>query len=84
MPTISEFLGIKIIMQFIEREHNPPHIHAVYGDSRASYDIKDIKLLAGNLPKRANAHVLEWIKLYQGELLKIWESQEFVKLPPLE
>lgn len=30
MPVISRFYGIIIRMYFLQKEHNPPHIHAIY------------------------------------------------------
>ena len=33
MPVISRFYGIIIKMYFQQKEHNPPHFHAIYGES---------------------------------------------------
>ena len=52
MPIISRFYGITIKMYFQQREHNPPHIHAVYGEYIGAIDIKTGKLLEGDLPKK--------------------------------
>lgn len=41
-------------------------------------------MLEGDLPNKALKLVQEWTKLNQVELLKIWKTQEFIKLPPLE
>ena len=38
MPTISMFYGILIRMYY--DDHNPPHIHALYGDEAACYDFE--------------------------------------------
>lgn len=32
MPVISRFHGIVIKMYLRQKEHNPPHLHAIYGD----------------------------------------------------
>ena len=37
MPIISKFYGIIIKMFFQQKEHNPPHIHAIYGEYAADY-----------------------------------------------
>lgn len=84
MPVISRFYGMIIKMYFQQSEHNPPHIHVVYGEYTGAIDIKSLKMLEGDLPAKAIALVIEWVKLYQTELLKIWETQEFQQLPPLE
>ena len=41
MPVISRFYGIIIRMYFLQKEHNPPHIHAIYGDDVAAIAISD-------------------------------------------
>lgn len=84
MPVIARFYGIVIRMYFLQSEHNPPHIHAIYGDDTAAFDIDTGDLLDGDMPKRAKIMVEEWIELNKGELLAMWETQEFKKLPPLE
>jgi hypothetical protein len=39
MPTIAMFFGIIIRMYYAPKEHNPPHIHVFYQDSKAVIDI---------------------------------------------
>ncbi|WP_303251922.1 DUF4160 domain-containing protein [uncultured Senegalimassilia sp.] len=84
MPVIARFYGIVIRMYFLQSEHNPPHIHAIYGDDTAAFEIDTGELLDGDMPKRAKTMVEEWVELNKGELLTMWETQEFKKLPPLE
>ena len=69
MPEISRFLGIIILMQW--RDHNPPHIHARYGDYEITVDINKL-IINGRFPKRALNLVLEWVELHQDELLADW------------
>lgn len=38
MPVLSRFYGIIIRMYFLQSEHNPPHIHAIYNDDVAVID----------------------------------------------
>ncbi len=84
MPVITRFYGVIIKMYFRQKEHNPPHIHAIYGEYIGAIDIKTGEMLEGDLPKRALKMVQEWIKQHQYELIKMWETQKFVELPPLE
>lgn len=84
MPIISCFYGIIIRMYFQQAEHNPPHIHAQYGDAVAEITIKTHEVLSGSLPSKALSLVNEWISLHREDLLNIWNSQEFISLPPLE
>ena len=38
MPVLSRFYGIIIRMYFLQSEHNPPHIHAIYNEDVAAID----------------------------------------------
>jgi len=74
MPTISIFYGIHIMMHLAEKEHNPPHIHAYYGNKSASFLISTGERFHGVFPKRASNLVKEFILLHQDELLTMWET----------
>ncbi len=50
----------------------------------AAISIQDGTILEGNLPKKALEMVLEWNAMHKDALLKIWETQEFIALSPLE
>ena len=39
MPVLSRFYGIIIRMYFLQKEHNLPHIHAIYGEDVAAITI---------------------------------------------
>ena len=84
MPVLSRFYGIIIKMYFQQAEHNPPHIHAIYGEYIASISIIDFQILEGDLPNKAISLVLEWMMIYKDELLMMWNTQNFKQLPPLE
>ena len=83
MPTLARFYGIVIRMYFLQSEHNPPHIHAIYGEDTAAFDIRTCEAIDGELPLRASDLVKEWIAIHKDELLEMWETQEFRKLDPL-
>ncbi|MBR0137642.1 MAG: DUF4160 domain-containing protein [Erysipelotrichaceae bacterium] len=61
-----------------------PHIHAIYGDNMAAISIKTGEILEGHLPPKAIALVLEWIGIHKDELLKMWETQKFKAISPLD
>lgn len=84
MPVLSRFYGIIIRMYFLQSEHNPPHIHAIYNDNVAAIDFMTGKVLEGHLPQKAMNMVQEWISIHREDLKIIWETQEFKNLPPLE
>jgi hypothetical protein len=84
MPIISQFYGIIVRMYFLQSEHNPPHIHTIYGEYVAVISITDSKILFGTLPTKAYNLVKEWLTMYREELLNMWESQTFKRLPPID
>jgi hypothetical protein len=48
MPTVSTFYGILIKMFF--NDHAPPHSHAEYAEFKATVDIRNLRVLEGELP----------------------------------
>ncbi len=84
MPTISSFYGIIIIMNLRNKEHNPPHIHAVTADFVAPFLISTGELMEGEFPPKAKKMVKEFIMKYQKELEEMWETENYIKLPPLK
>lgn len=83
MPEISRFYGIVIKMFFKPKEHEPSHLHALYGEYLGVFDLRTMQMTDGDLPKRAQEMVKEWMALNQRELLEMWDSQNLRKLPPL-
>ena len=83
MPEISRFYGIVIKMFFKPKEHEPSHIHAMYGDHVGIFDLKTMMMTEGDLPIREQELVKEWLKQNQVELLDMWNNQNLRKLPPL-
>ena len=83
MPVLSRFNGIIIRMYFQQAEHNPPHIHAIYGEDVAAIDINTMEVIEGYLPTKPLGKVREWIDYYRADLIAMWETQEFKTLPPI-
>ncbi len=84
MPEISRFYGIVIKMFFKPKEHEPSHIHALYGEYMGEFNVQTHEMIQGDLPKKAEAMVIEWLKLHQKALQEMWDKQTITKLPPLE
>jgi hypothetical protein len=86
MPEISRFFGIVIKMFF--DDHNPPHLHALYGEYEVLININSFAVFAGNLPPRALGLVIEWATQHQDELLINWErakgQEPLGKIEPLK
>ena len=83
MPEISRFYGIVIKMFFRPKEHEPSHIHALYGETVGVFDLETLEMTMGDLPKNAQELVKTWLIKNQDELLKMWNTQNMKKLPPL-
>lgn len=84
MPTISYFYGIIIVMYLRNKEHNPPHVHAITQDFDAPFSILTGEIMEGEFPRKAQILVKEFIKKYQLELMEMWETEHYVKLPPIQ
>lgn len=70
MPTISAFYGI--LIQMFWQDHAPPHFHALYAEHEALVDIQTLEVIAGGMPRRALALVLEWAQEHRAELMEDW------------
>lgn len=83
MPVLARFYGITVKMYFQQSEHNPPHIHACYGEYAVEIAIISREVLEGEFPPRALILVREWIEINETELLNIWKTQKFKSVSPL-
>ncbi len=84
MPVISKFYGITIKMYLRQKEHNPPHIHAIYGEYIGVFSLVTGEMFEGDLPMKEIKLVTKFINYNQERLLKMWETQQFEKIPPIE
>jgi hypothetical protein len=81
MPTISMFFGIIVRMYCGPAEHNPPHVHVYYQDSKAVFDIDTAEMTDGGLPSRQARLVVAWIELHREELKADWTLASQGELP---
>ena len=84
MPVLSRFYGITIRMYFLQSEHNPPHIHAIYNEDVAAIDFMTGEILEGYLPPKAINMIKEWLEIHKQEIQNIWETQQFKEIEPLK
>jgi len=84
MPEIARFYGMVIKMFFRNSEHNPPHIHIIYGENVGLLELATGEMLEGDLPPRAFRLANEWLTTHRDELQAMWQTQQLKKLPPLE
>lgn len=83
MPEVTRFYGI-LIKIYLFGDHNPPHFHVMYGEYNGVIEIETLEMIEGDLPIRALKMVKEWASLYQNDLMEMWETKEFKKLPALQ
>lgn len=84
MPVISRFRGIILRMYLRQKEHNPPHIHAQYGDSVGLFSLENGEMFEGDLYKKMRSFVTNFIVYYKEQLLEMWKTQKFAMLDPIE
>ena len=60
-------------MYYAPKEHNPPHIHAIYQEVEAVFAISSGEIMAGELPSRQSRLVQAWIEIHREELIADWE-----------
>ena len=71
-------------MHLTRKEHNPPHIHAYYGDYEATFLISNGEIMFGKFPNSGAELVKKFILKYQKELMEMWETEVYKKLPPID
>lgn len=54
------------------RDHNPPHFHAIYGEFSAVVLVETGEIISGDLPRRAERLVSEWLRLHTNEIYQAW------------
>jgi hypothetical protein len=79
MPCVSRFYGIAVYLY--GDDHNPPHFHAKYAGQDVVIGIHSLEVIAGRLPERALALVLEWAEGHRAELLEAWNRVQTGQLP---
>lgn len=84
MPVIYRFYGIVIKMYFKQKEHNPPHIHAIYGEYIGIFSLCTGEMFEGDLPHKEQALVTQFVIRNREKLQQIWDAQIFEVIPPIE
>ena len=84
MPVISRFYGIVIKMYLRQKEHNPPHLHAIYGDYVGLFSLEEGEMYEGDIPVKEQKLIKNFILHYRKQLYDMWKTQNFYLLPPIE
>jgi len=80
---ISRFHGIVIKMYLRQREHNPPHIHAIYGDFIGMFSLDNGEMFEGDISTKVQVLIKEFIKHYRDKLIMMWYTQQLEVLPSI-
>lgn len=80
MPELARFEGITIRMHLRGKEHNPPHVHADYGEFEAAFEIHSGNMYSGMMPLKQRLKTKDWILEHQEYLLDLWDKQVFGKV----
>ena len=78
MPVIARFFGITIKMYLRQKEHNPPHIHAIYGDYSGLFSIESGEMYEGDIPSKEQKLIKLFISNYREKLYDMWETQSLI------
>lgn len=84
MPVISRFYGIVVKMFHRQKEHNPPHIHAVYGEYMGMFLPSTAEMFEGDIPLKEQALIKIFIEENRETLQRMWDTQEFEVIPSSE
>lgn len=83
MPVIARFNGITIRIYLRQKEHNPPHIHATYGEHLGLFALDDGDMFEGDISIREQRMVRDFIIHYRDRLMEMWEEQSYELLPSI-
>lgn len=84
MPVISRFKGVVIKMYLRQKEHNPPHIHAIFGEYAGMFSLDNGEMFEGDIPAKEQKLIQEFVDHYQDKLMRMWETERFEMLPELK
>ena len=68
-------------------EHNPPHFHAYYQGSQATFDMEG-NLIEGEMPNSKKKLISAWAEIHKDELIANWElamnEEPLYRIEPLK
>lgn len=72
MPRVGTFAGIALFIY--AGDHNPPHVHAYYGEFSAQIVIETANVLDGYLPSNKLKAARAWVRENQVMLMQVWND----------
>lgn len=55
-------------------DHNPPHLHAKYGEYEAKINIENGQIISSNLPKAKRKYASQWTIKNKLRLMEKWNE----------
>ena len=69
MPALLRFGRYTVYIHFGDTDrHHLPHCHVRWTDGKASVELRDLRVLAGTLPRQARSVLME----HRDELIEAW------------
>lgn len=59
-------------MYLRQKEHNPPHVHAIYGECIGLFSLSDGEMFEGDMSGKEQQLVKKFILHYRNELMVMW------------
>lgn len=79
MPELCRFDGITVSIH--SNDHDPPHIHARYGEHRIKVSLRPVKVDSGHFPTRKRRQLIAWVDKRNAELHVAWQMLQNGKSP---
>ena len=72
MPTLAIVEGVRLVLY--PRDHEPPHVHAFFGEHEVVIDINSGVVLQGILPKPKLRAITDWLAANRGRVSYMWKQ----------
>ena len=72
MPVVVRLQYCVIRMYF--RDHNPPHFHVDAPDGRATFEIRTLDKMEGQIDRRTEKEALAWAEQNRFKLWQLWKE----------
>lgn len=83
MPEICRFYGIVVAMFY--NDHNPPHLHARFGEYKVCIRIETGDIISGEFPDHQIKMLREWLSERRLDCMLDWQrAKDHLPLFPIE
>lgn len=74
MPRVVTISGIAV--NIYPKDHNPPHVHAVFAGDEVQIGIVGAVVINGNLPRPQLAKARAWVMANEAHLMTLWAGMQ--------